>query len=154
MRTLCLIASLLTLGVVVSWAKAHDQSPADAADRSANTKPSCERAADKWFKKHFPEPEERTKVGWGKAKYTSHSSTAKGGCFMEVIETAHIEKNAVTDTGDTETHHLIDLKTGQEIGQLVVVSSPTAPFTICELGQIKCLNADGWNALLGPYMRD
>lgn len=53
---------------------------------------SCQGAAEKWFKEHVPEPDEQTRVGWGRGTYSSHFSAAKGGCFMEVIETAHIEK--------------------------------------------------------------
>jgi hypothetical protein len=120
----------------------------------AQTTTSCESAAAKWFKEHFPKPDEQTKFGWGKATYSSHFSAAKGGCFMEVIATAHILKNDVTNAGDTEMHHLVDLKTGQEIGQLVIVSNTPAPFVICELGKVKCLGASGWNLLIGPYMRD
>lgn len=153
--TLFLRGLLFAVSVILCWATMDNQSRgAPAADTSADAKSRCESAAAKWFKEQVPEPEEHAKVGWGKASYTSHFSTAKRGCFMEVIETAHIQKNAATDAGDSEIHRLVDLKTGHQIGQLVIVLNRTAPFIVCELEQAKCVNADGWNALVGPYMRD
>jgi hypothetical protein len=120
----------------------------------AQADPSCEAAAEKWFKEHFPQPNEHAKVGWGKAAYASHFSAEKDGCFMEVVAITHIERNVVTAAADSEMHHLVDLNVGQEIGRLVIVSNTTAPVTICELGNTKCLSAPDWYALIGPYMRD
>ena len=87
---------------------------------SEDVKARCERAADKWFKKNYPLPEEQTSVGSGKATYTSHFSATRNDCFMEAVETAHIRQDGETQIVDSEIHQLIDLKTGEQIGQLVI----------------------------------
>jgi hypothetical protein len=114
---------------------------------------TCKAAADDWFKKKYPVAAEQNPMGSGKAAYTSHFSSTKSNCFMEVVETAHIPKDGATDTLDSEIHYLIDVMAGQEIGQLVIQSNRTAPLW-CEVAEAKCWNATEWNALVGAYMKD
>ena len=71
---------------------------------SEDVKARCERAADKWFKKNYPLPEEQTSVGSGKATYTSHFSATRNDCFMEAVETAHIRQDGETQIVDSEIH--------------------------------------------------
>jgi hypothetical protein len=140
-----------TNGAVVA---SPDVSAANPSTRiSGDAKSRCERAADNWFKKNYPLPDEQTPGGSGKATYTSHVSATKSGCFMEAVETAHIKKDGATNTEDSEIHQLIDLKTGKQVGQLVILSTYSAPLW-CEVDKAKCWSVKEWNALVDPYMKD
>lgn len=127
---------------------------ADAeAPRGPEVKGSCDEAAAKWFKENYPAADEHTAVGAGNARYTSHFSVSKSRCFMEVVATAHVENNGAVRAEDSEIHRLIDLKTSQQVGQIVILASSSAPL-ICEVGDSKCSSAKGWMALIEPYMHN
>ena len=114
---------------------------------------SCVAPADAWFKANYSTSEEHVKGGSGKATYTTHFSLAKNACFMEVVATAHVGKNSATPAFDSEIRRLVNLKTGQEIGQLVVVSTDRAPLA-CKVADFRCAAAADWIALSRDYMKD
>jgi hypothetical protein len=130
---------------------ASPDAPANAP--GADVKALCEHAADQWFKKNYPLPDEQTPMATGKATYTSHFSATKSNCFMEAVAVAHIKGDGETPPLDSEMHRLIDLKTGEQIGQLVIQSTYTAPLW-CEVDKVKCGSAEEWGALVDVYMKD
>jgi hypothetical protein len=143
----------VTLGAIGIAVASPDSSAASTSNPlGADTKSSCERAADAWFKKNYPLPDEQTPVASGKVTYTSHSSSTKSKCFVEAIETVHVRKDGATESVDSEIHHLIDLTTGEQVGQLVIFSNHSGPLW-CEVGNVKCWSVKEWNALVDPYMR-
>jgi hypothetical protein len=122
-------------------------------NQSGDTKSSCERAANKWFKEKYQVADEQTPLGSGKATYTSHFSGAKNSCFMEAVQTVHLMKDGATNTVDSEIHRLIDLKTGEQLGQLVIFSDHNGPLW-CEVAKVKCWSVKEWSALVAAYMKD
>jgi hypothetical protein len=127
----------------------------NAPSDSGATRSLCESAAGTWFKKRYARPEEHTPMGSSKATYTSHFSSSKSSCFVETVATAHLKAGAATKTVDvdSEIHELVDLKTEEQLGQLVIQSTQSAPLW-CEVGKVKCWSAKEWDALVGPYMKD
>lgn len=156
--TISYLGWLLLSPLLISCGAAMASGPPDSSiagtanPPGGDTKTTCETAGAKWFKEKYPEPEEHYSVASGKATYTTHLSSAKGGCFLEAIETAHFPEDSGTEIVDSEIHHLIDLKTGQQIGQFVMLSNFSAPLW-CEVGNAECLNITGWNALADAYMK-
>ena len=72
---------------------------------------------------------------------------------MEAVATAHIKNDGETTTVDSEIHNLIDLKRGEQVGQLVVFSNHLG-LLWCEVAKLKCWSIKEWNALVDPYMKD
>jgi hypothetical protein len=97
--------------------------------------------------------EQRTRVGSATFTHASHFSASKGHCFMVVFAIAHVVKNTATDAFDSDMRRLIDLSSGRQIGRLVILSTQSAPL-FCQVRDLKCANVNGWNDLIGPYMRD
>jgi hypothetical protein len=72
---------------------------------------------------------------------------------MVAVEAVHLVKDGATDSVDSEIHHLIDLKTGDQFGQLVTFSNHGGPLW-CEVTKVKCWSTKEWNALIDAYMKD
>ena len=120
---------------------------------SKDTPSACKAAADSWFKKKYPVADEQTPLGSGKATYTSHFSSTKSNCFMEAVQTVHHPKDAVAaEPVDSEIHYLVDVKTGEQVGQLVIFSNQLG-LLWCEVDKTKCWNVKEWGDLVDPYMK-
>lgn len=131
-----------------------DSSVPATEQRSSEGKPACDEAGDKWFKDNYPLPDERSKGATGKATYTVHYSAALQHCFLESVAVAHIGKEANTPVaGDSEIHSLIDLDSGKQVGEFVIVSTSSAPL-MCQVGDAKCGTSKDWDRLTARYMKD
>jgi hypothetical protein len=144
----------VTIGAIGVAAASSDSSAATTTSKPGeDTKSRCELVADDWFKKNYPLPEEQTPLGSGKVTYTSHFSGTKNSCFMEAIQAVHLVKEGAPNTVYSEIHRLIDLKTGEQVGQLVSFSDHNGPLW-CEVAKVKCWSVKEWNALVDAYMKD
>ena len=66
----------------------------------------------------------------------------------------NLVKDGATDHPvDSEIHRLIDLKTGAQVGQLVIFSNHPGALR-CEVDEAKCWSVKEWNALVDAYMKD
>src|SRR5579862_2393667 len=91
---------------------------------TSDKKSNCDEAGETWFKKNYPLLNEQAKGVTGKATYSVHYSAVREGCFLEAVEAVHIGKEAdLPVSGDTETHRLIDLNTGEQVGQFLKMST-------------------------------
>jgi hypothetical protein len=138
---------------IASFAALIYASTVSAATTVADAQSRCVPAADAWFNANYNAAEEHTKVGSGSATYTTHFSAARDACFMEVVAISHILKNSATGAFDSEIRRLVNLKTGQQIGQLVTLSTDKGPLA-CTVAEVQCSTTEAWKALAATYMRD
>src|SRR5579871_3660595 len=93
LRNLAIILALASPLVDCSAQEAPDHGAASATPVIAASQRDCDRAGAQWFRENYPNPDEHSKAGAGKATYAVHFRAFEKRCYLESTAIAHFERN-------------------------------------------------------------